>query len=363
MKILFIVDNYMGGAGNIIQLLATEYAKTEDVSVLLTHKTIEKRYECPGVKFVELDAKDKPTGIRAFPFQIKWIRERVKEEAPDVIISFLTVNSIMLCLGHMRSRIPIIACERINPLIATWKFPWNYLLKRSYDRADILTVQFAEFTKLCGGRYVDKCRVTPNYIATPDRQKNLGDKGEVTRFVSCGRLNDSKQFDILLDMFAEIHQREPKTELKIYGHGPHEERLRKQIRDLGLEDCANLAGYTTDTYGVLCDADVYLMSSKNEGFPNALSEAMAVGLPSVSFRCNGGIDELSDFGKRGAVVPLNDKKAFVEVAVDLCHNRERCEAYAENAKKVCEVYSMEAVKATWDACIKEAISKRGNQKK
>ena len=362
MKILFIVDNYMGGAGNIIQLLATEYAKTDEVSVLLTHKTIEKRYECPGVKFIELDAKDKPTGFRAVPFQVKWIKNRVKEENPDVIVSFMAQNSIMLCLGHLTKNIPIIACERINPLITARKFPWNVLLRIAYTRADLLTVQFDEFRKLCNGRYIDKCRVTPNYIATPDRVKDASHEGEITRFISCGRLNDSKQFDVLLDMFAEIHKADPKTELKIYGHGPHKERLEQQIKDLGLEGAAMLAGYTTDTYGVLCDSDIYLMTSKNEGFPNALSEAMAVGLPSVSFRCNGGVDVLADYGRRGVVVPLNDKDAFINATLDLCADRKKYEEISKNAKEVCDVYSMPKVKAIWDECINEAIAKREKKK-
>ncbi len=362
MKILFVVDNYMGGAGNIIQLLATEYAKTESVSVLLTHKTIEKRYECPGVKFVTLDAKDKPSGINGFIYQTKWVKKQIKLEKPDIIISFITGNSIITCLGNIHSKIPIIACERINPLIANWKFPWNVLVRMAYNRADLLTVQFDDFVKLEGGRYVNKCRVTPNYIATPDRVKNLDKKGEITHLISCGRLSDSKQFDVLLDMFAEIHKANPKTELKIYGHGPHKERLEQQIKDLGLEGAAMLAGYTTDTYGVLCDSDVYLMTSKNEGFPNALSEAMAVGLPSVSFRCNGGVDVLADYGRRGIVVPLNDKDAFIKATLDLCTDREKYEKISKNAREVCEVYSMPKVKAIWDECINEAIAKREKKK-
>ena len=362
MKILFVVDNFMGGAGNIIQLLATEYAKADAVSVLLTHKTIEKRYECPGVKFIELDLSKKPRGIRALTYQIKWIKEQVKIEKPDVIISFITMNSVMTCLGHMHSKIPIIACERINPLISNWKFPWNVLVRIAYNRADLLTVQFEEFAKLCNGRYVEKCRVTPNYIATPDRVKDISRISDVTRFISCGRLNDSKQFDVLLDMFAEIHKADPKTELKIYGHGPHKERLEKQIKELGLEGAAMLAGYTTDTYGVLCESDVYLMSSKNEGFPNALSEAMAVGLPSVSFRCNSGVDVLADYGRRGVVVPLDDKDAFVNAVLDICADREKYEEISKNAKEVCEVYSMPKVKAIWDECIQEAIAKREKKK-
>ena len=363
MKIIFVVDNYMGGAGNIIQLLATEYAKTDDVSVLLTHKTIAKRYECPGVEFIELDPSKKPKGIRALTYQIKWVKKQVKRKNPDIIISFITMHSVMTCLGHLHSKIPIIACERINPLIAKWKFPWNVMVKIAYNRADLLTVQFDDFVEFEGGRYVDKCRVTPNYIATPDKFKDIENVSETTRFVSCGRLNDSKQFAMLLEMFAEIHRREPKTELKIYGRGPHKEMLEKKISELGLEGVAELAGYTTDTYGVLCESDVYLMSSKNEGFPNALSEALAVGLPSVSFRCHNGIDELLDNGRRGAIVPLNDREAFVNAAVDICHNKEKRQAYSNAAKEVSEVYSMKNVKAIWDECIKEAIAKKGNKNK
>ena len=257
---------------------------------------------------------------------------------------------------------PIIACERINPFDTVLKFPWNHLLKIAYDRADLVTVQFDSFKGFFGGRYIPKCRVTPNYIAKPDKFKKISEKGELTRFISCGRLNESKQFGMLIDMFSEIHKREPKTELYIYGHGPYEERLNKQISELGLSDSAKLMGYTHDTYGVLCDADVYLMSSKSEGFPNALSEAMAVGLPSVSFRCNGGIDELCDNGRRGTVVDLNDKAAFIEAAIELCHNREKCIEYSKNALEVSEVYSMEKVKAIWDECIKEAIEKKRNKK-
>lgn len=362
MRILFVVDNYMGGAGNIIQLLATEYAKTDEVTVLLTHKTIEKRYECPGVKFIAFDKSDMVRGLGAFLSQIHWVRWCVKEENPDVIISFITGNSIITCLGQMFSRIPIIACERINPLVSIRKFPWNLLVRIAYDRADLLSVQFSDFVTLEGGRYVDKCRVTPNYVATPDRFKDHTSDSDVTRFVSCGRLSPEKQFPLLLEMFAEIHSREPKTELRIYGQGSQREMLEEKISELGLEGAASLAGYTSDTYGVLCDSDVYLMPSRNEGFPNALSEALAVGLPSVSFGCHKGIDELLDNGRRGVSVAQNDREAFVAAALELCRDSEKRLAYSAAAKEVSEIYSMPVVKAIWDECIKEACEKKRKAK-
>lgn len=362
MKIVFVVDDYSGGAGNIIQLLATEYAKENEVAVLLTNYCSEKRYPCEGVVFRHLGVNEKPKGgLKVFAYQVKWIRERIKEEKPDVVISFLTINNLFVCLGHLWKKLPIIACERINPLGRKEKFPWNVLTRLAYNRAELLTVQFEDFCRMYDGKYLEKCRVTPNYIATPEKTKDLMTKSEITRFVSCGRLNASKQFELLLEMFARIHTQNPKTELRIYGKGPYEERLQKQIRELGLEDCAFLMGYANGTYGVLLESDVYLMSSSNEGFPNALSEAMAVGLPSVAFRCNGGIDTLSDNGRRCAVIDPEDREGFINACLELCGNEEKRKAYAENAKEVCQVYSLENVKKIWDACIAEAME-RSNSK-
>ena len=82
----------------------------------------------------------------------------------------------------------------------------------------------------------------------------------------------------------------------------------------------------------------------------------------MSFRCNSGIDELCDNGRRGAVVDLNDKEAFVNAAVELCRNKEKCLEYSRNALEVSDVYSMENVKAVWDECIREAIEKKGKKK-
>lgn len=358
MKILFVVDDYSGGAGNIIQLLATEYARKNEVAVLLTNHTSEKRYPCEGVEFFELDPNSKPKGgLRVFTYQIRWIREKIELVKPDVVISFITGNNIFTCLGHLFKRVPIIACERVNPLGRKEKFPWNFFRHLSYTRAQLLTVQFECFSEMYGGKYRKKCRVTPNYIATPPATKDLSDKGNKTRFVSCGRLNDSKQFELLLEMFSCIHKENADTELRIYGKGPYEDRLRKKILDLGLEDSAFLMGYSSDPYGILLESDVYLMSSKNEGFPNALSEAMAVGLPCVAFRCNEGIDILADYGRRCVVVDLNDTKAFEKACLAFAADSDLCKRYGEAAKEVPNVYSMENVKKIWDNCIYEAMER------
>lgn len=358
MKILFVVDDYSGGAGNIIQLLATEYARNNEVAVLLTNHTSEKRYPCEGVEFFELDPNSKPKGgLRVFTYQIRWIREKIELVKPDVVISFITGNNIFTCLGHLFKSVPIIACERINPLGRKEKFPWNFFRHLSYSRAQLLTVQFDAFSEMYEGKYRDKCRVTPNYIAYPPEEKvQYKEEGKV-RFVSCGRLNEQKQFELLLEMFSRIHKVNADTELYIYGKGPCEQRLKKKISEFGLKDCAFLMGYANGTYGVLLESDVYLMTSSDEGFPNALSEAMAVGLPCVAFRCNEGIDILSDHGRRCVVVDLNDTTAFEKACLAFASDSELCKRYGEAAKEVSRVYSIENIKKIWDGCIREAMER------
>lgn len=356
MKMMFIVDDYSGGAGNIIQLLATEYAKENDVTVLLTNHTVEKRYKCENVKFIELDSGSKPKGIKAVLFQIKWIKKQIKYYKPEVVISFITGNSIFTGIGMLFSRVPLIVCERICPVDLRLNLIWKLLMKIAYTRANAVTVQFDSFKFMYNGNYLNKCYTTPNYIAKPDKEKCISsERNEKVRFVSCGRLNASKQFETMISMFGEIHKELPASELHIYGRGPYQGRLEVLISNMGLNDSVFLEGYTTDTYGVLVDSDVYFMTSKSEGFPNALSEAMAVGLPSVSFSCNPGIDELADYGKRGIVVPLNDNESFISATLKLCENIELQKSISDQAKVVSSFYSMENVKKSWDDVIQKVI--------
>lgn len=359
MKIVFIVDDYSGGAGNIVQLLSTEYAKHNDVFVLLSHQSSEKRYECKNVVFLEMHANNKPKNkIKSVLYQIKWVKNKIISINPDIVISFLTGNNILAGLSLIGLDIPFVVCERICPTDIRLNGVWKRVMRFSYNRANAITVQFSAFKTLYGDRYEEKCFVTPNYIMDPQCVKEyLNDNGKI-RFISCGRLNESKQFEKMIEMFDVIHKNRQNTELYIFGKGPYEDRLIKLINELNLQDVVYIKGYSTDIYNELCEADIYLMSSKSEGFPNALSEAMAVGLASVAFRCNPGIDELCDGGRRGIVVPLNDTAAFINSAILLCDQKQLRKELGNKSKEVINQYSMESVKSNWDFCIAEAIRRK-----
>lgn len=362
MKILFIVDDFSGGAGNIVQLLATEYAKSDEVTVLLLNVHSDPRYCCENVVFKCVYENEKPIGsLKVFKFLLSCIKNVISETTPDVVLSFVTNNNILTGLALMHTKIPFVVCERNSPLmIEKLKFPWEQLLPISYGRADAVSVQFEIFSSLRKGRYKKKCVVTPNYIMSPPMTKQIRSSvdSHTIKFVSFGRLVENKQFDEMISIFKEIHSKYENSELHIYGQGPLKDQLERIIQSSGMSNSIFLEGQIDNIYEVLCDSDIYLMTSKHEGFPNALSEAMAVGVPSVSYCCHEGIRELTDYGNRGLIADLGNQKQFVESVVSLIKDNELYRKISIRSREVSKIYDMIHVKETWDLCISKAVNKR-----
>lgn len=362
MKFLFVVDDFSGGAGNIVQLLATEYAKREEVTILLLNVHSEPRYSCENVFFKCVYENEKPSGsLKVFRFLLRCIKNVISETTPDVVLSFVTNNNILTGLALLDTKIPLVVCERNSPkMIEKLKFPWEQLLPISYGRADAVSVQFEIFSTLRKGRYKKKCVVTPNYIMSPPQMKEISSSldSHTIKFVSFGRLVENKQFDEMISIFKEIHSKYGTSELHIYGQGPLKNQLEQIIQSSGMSNSIFLEGQIDNIYEVLCNSDIYLMTSKHEGFPNALSEAMAVGVPSVSYCCHEGIRELTDYGKRGLIADLGNRKQFVESVISLIKDNDLYRKISMSSREVSKIYDMIHVKATWDLCINKAMSRR-----
>ncbi|MGC5563414.1 glycosyltransferase [Streptomyces sp. FR-108] len=117
--------------------------------------------------------------------------------------------------------------------------------------------------------------------------------------VSIGRLHDQKGIDMLLDTWAEVAPRHPGWRLRIHGSGEDEEILRKQCTALGLDGSVDWMGRTSDVPGALRGGSVFAQSSRGEGFPLALMEAMAMGVPCAAFDCAPGVHEIVRDGEDG----------------------------------------------------------------
>ncbi len=95
--------------------------------------------------------------------------------------------------------------------------------------------------------------------------------------------------------------------MKILGDGKEKDSLIKKVNDLGIQELSFFTGSTREIYAELCSSDAYLMTSRYEGFPNALVEAMSVGLPAVAFRCHNGLDEIIENGKNSFLISEGDR--------------------------------------------------------
>jgi glycosyltransferase involved in cell wall biosynthesis len=152
----------------------------------------------------------------------------------------------------------------------------------------------------------------------PETLPDLGRKTVVT----LGRLSHDKGLDMLLEAWGTVKPQYPEWELHIYGSGEDEAILRRQARDLGLDDTAIFKGLTTDLDAALSSGSIYALPSRKEGFPVAAMEAMAYGLPTVAFDCAPGIRELLENEVSGLVVGPGDVPGFAAALERLIKDRD-----------------------------------------
>jgi glycosyltransferase involved in cell wall biosynthesis len=136
--------------------------------------------------------------------------------------------------------------------------------------------------------------------------------------VSMGRLMPQKGFDVLLGAFERIHAAHPGAHLTIYGDGPDRAALALQAQTLGITDAVTFAGFTSDPLSVLRGADLFVLASRYEGFPNAALEALGCGTPVVLTDCPGANAEIVEPGLNGRLAAAVDSVSVakaVEIAL------------------------------------------------
>ncbi len=169
-----------------------------------------------------------------------------------------------------------------------------------------------------------------------------------------------KGFDLLIEAFARVAPSFPDWELTIHGEGDSRAGLEAARDRLGLTDRVQLPGPTRDLPSALTTADLFVLSSRYEGFPNVLCEAMAAGVPVVSFDCPSGPAEIVRDGTDGLLVPAGDVAGLAAALARLMGDDRARAAFAERAPEVAGRFSAQAMLAQWEACVHaDAQASRG----
>ncbi|MGN6089359.1 MAG: glycosyltransferase, partial [Actinomycetales bacterium] len=191
---------------------------------------------------------------------------------------------------------------------ASWQSGRYHRVRRFFsdvDRLLLLTQRDADRWALAG---MSNASSIPNPLGVvADRTSDLS----TPTVVSLGRLAPEKGFDMLLDAWARLHQRHPEWSLRIYGEGQLREDLEARIERLGIGDSAQLMGATSEVGKALLESSIYVLSSRSEGMPVVLTEAMEYGVPCIAFDVAPGVQELITDGEDGLILPPGNVEALV----------------------------------------------------
>src|SRR5215470_14841899 len=311
---LIIASLARGGAERVLSNLAGLWAQQgKEVTLLSLDQNQPAYFLDPLVKLQQLGvnspSKNVLQGLSQNIGRVRVLRRAVRQSNPDIVISFLDKPNVLTLLATRGLGLPIIISERIDPSHYDIGLIWRALRRLLYRSADLLVCQttsaLAKFQAMTGV----KGRAIPNIVTVPTpfvaAAKRSGNPAKYT-LIGMGRLVSQKGFDLLLDAFARIADKHPDWSVKILGKGPLLADLKAQALALKLENQVCFAGEAADPFPLLCDAELFVFPSRFEGFGMALAEAMACGLPAVSFDCPSGPADIIRHGVDGILVPAGN---------------------------------------------------------
>lgn len=286
------------------------------------------------------------------------LRRTIQKLNPDVVLSFVDVTNITTLIATIALKIPVLVSERTHP--GYYKLPKFYQKIRQifYPNAACVVVQtnlVLDYFNKNGFRNLN-LKIIPNAVPKPILSKPvISPPVKIKNIVSVGRLCLFKGFDTLIQAFYQLLSVHPHLILTIYGEGNERLNLEKLIHSLGLQDKVCLPGVTQNIQDALINADLFIFPSRYEGFPNALCEAMAVGLPVIASDCSGNIDIVRD-GIDGRLFPIGDIQTLTQITLELLEDDLQRQRLAEHAKEICNRFEPDRIFKLWDQAITDAVS-------
>ena len=288
--------------------------------------------------------------------RVRALRRAIAAASPEVVISFMDTTNVLALLACRGMGIPVIFSERTNPQMEIPRWPWRILQGWVYPKSYKIVVQTRAALDLYSPAIRKNCTNIPNPVPRPESFSALPDDSptdhpEPRVLVAMGRLHPVKGFDLLLHAWGRIAPRHPQWRLEIWGEGPERDHLAALINSLGLSGRVSLPGVTDDAYGVFARSGIFVLSSRFEGFPNVLCEAMACGVPAVSFDCPNGPGEIIRHGHDGLLVPPGDADGLAEAIAGLIEDPEKRRRLGRHATEVSERFGLEKVMGQWEALL------------
>ena len=242
-----------------------------------------------------------------------WLRRTIHKIKPDAVLSFLTQTNILTVLATRGLATHTAISERNDPRLQRHRPRVEFMRRVVYPWADVVTANSkGALDALQAFVPKEKLAFLPNPLA--DQPSSGAFAFTAPTVITVGRLVEQKGIDVLLAAWAKVAAALPDWRLALVGDGPLADELKEQARELGIADRVDWVGHVSDPFPHLRGAKLFVMTSRFEGTPNALLEAMACGLPAVVSDASPGPCELigTDESRAGLIVPVEDAGATAD---------------------------------------------------
>lgn len=359
MRLLLHTSRFgLGGAQRVLALLATAWSQRGWQVAVAT-------FDAPGtrpfftlpkeVEFRPLGAaQGGPRPWRAWR-RVRRLRREVRRFAPEAIVSFQPTANVHALWAARGLGVPVVVSERNDPTQfrpSAWGRGARLAL---YPRAARIVAQTRRAADALPRFWQSKTKVIPNPVvaAAPRGGSSL----DLPRplLLAVGRLAPQKGFDRLIEAFGRVATRHPAWTLGILGEGPQRAALEALRTRCRLDERVVLFGAVSDVPAYLASADAFALASRFEGFPNALLEAMACGLPSLAVDCASGPREILRPEIDGLLIPNDDPAALAAGLERLLGEADLRHRLASRAPEVLDRFSLARVLAAWDEVFAQAL--------
>ena len=275
----------------------------------------------------------------------------------QIVVAMEAHTSALVCLAARGSSTPIVMSYRVHPSYARAPYWLRTLERRAARRHQTYVTAQAECIRLALEERLQPTNpitVIPNAVQERHvMQTRIGGK---VRFTSHSRYEKQKGLDILLHAWKLACAHTDfgnEAQLTIHGGGSRD-KYRQLVSDLAITESVALEGPISDVNDSLAQTDVYVSSSRYEGFPNALAEAMAAGIPCIATNCPGATEDLALNGRAVKLVPVDDATAMASQLVDLFRSKSQRLALGRAGADSVRRFTPEIVTSKWTQLFKEA---------
>jgi glycosyltransferase involved in cell wall biosynthesis len=372
-RIVFVIYSLGGGGAerattNLASIFAGEGC---DVSIVTLSPLVSDAYPLHvSVKRLNLgkagmsEGGEALAGLRANFERLIALRRTVVELDPDLVIGMMSTANVLAAIASIGLRCAVIGSERTHPSQRPLSSVWSLARRISYRLLDALVVLTADTAEWASRHtWARRIVVIPNQVVWPVPATAGGQfpdawvRPDRMLLLAVGRLEVEKGFDLLLEAFSKIAASQPLWDLAIVGEGSCRAALSEQALRLRVADRVLMPGRAGDIAAWYRSASLFVLSSRIEGFPNVLVEAMAYGLPSISFDCLTGPSDIIRDGVNGTLVNPGDIEGLAQEMSLLMSDEGARQRLAQDAELVRERFAPEQIMPLWNSLAGEFVKK------